>query len=136
MKKYLFLLVTVFALNRASAQTTPTIVIIHFTEDYPSYAATWAIEDCYHRVVFFDKENETLRSLVYDRAGYVICRDWKMSSNYPKRISDYYTSVYPNESYAVWSSIDDSGTQKYYIIRNSEKIWFDRNGKIKNCVVG
>lgn len=121
-----------FGLNAAIAQTTPTIVVVRFQTDYPKIVPAWTSDDCYYRVEYLDEVNNTWRSIVYDRAGYIVCRDWKMENNYPVRISDYYSAVYPGEKFVVWSSINENGCQHYYIVRNAEKMWFDKNGKVVN----
>lgn len=135
MKNNILIIMTVFGINKAIAQSTPTIIVINFNTECPNATPTWSSDDCNYRVEYLDKMDYTLRSIVYDKAGYITRRDWKMDNNYPTRISDYYTAVYPNKPYAVWSSIDDYGRQSYYIIHDLEKIWFDKNGKTKNCTL-
>jgi len=132
MKTKALLFVLLFGLSIIKAQTAPTVVVVRFTTDYPQCTPVWAADDCYYRAEYFDKCNSTQRAIVYDRAGYIIHSDWKMTNYYPTRINDYFAATYPGESFQVWSSLDDLGCQSYYIMRDSEKIWFDRNGKTKN----
>src|SRR5438105_3143257 len=99
MKKIIILLMAIVGLNSMIAQTTPTIVIVQFERDCPNTVAVWRPIDCYYRAEYLDKMSNTVRTVAYDRAGYVLHRDWKMTNNYPVRIDDYVSASYPNEKY-------------------------------------
>jgi hypothetical protein len=129
--KKIFVLIVIIVGSKMIAQTTPEIVVVQFAKDCPNKVANWKPLDCYFRAEYLDDVNNTWRTIVYDRAGYVLHRDWKMENNYPVRIDDYFLAVYPNEKYQVWSSLDASDKQSYYIIHNDEFIWFDKDGKVK-----
>lgn len=142
MKKTILLAAAILGLNVALAQTntalpnqsmtTPTVVTNKFNTDYPNTSATWDRDGSNYRAQYMDAKNDRWSAAVYDRNGNLMYREWQMGANtYPVGISDYYTSTYPNETYNVWSSQDNSGDQSYYVTRSNEKIWFDKDGKVK-----
>jgi hypothetical protein len=110
---------------------TPTGVLNSYNRDYPNTNATWTMDGNNYRADY--SNNGMNQAAIYDRNGNRLSSERQLSQgSYPSAISDYYTSNYPNEQYNVWSSQDKAGNTTYYVKRNEEMVWFDKNGKYKN----
>lgn len=140
MKKTILLAMAIIGINAAIAQTntampapgsgnTPPNVTNQFKANYPNASASWTSDGSYYRAEYLDSPSSTWHANVYDKDGNIAYTEYQLGSNsYPAGISNYYTSKYPNESYMVWLSKDVDGNQTYYITRNPDWIYFDKDG--------
>lgn len=143
--KKLFLLIAItlatgsFAQIEGSSNKTKTVVDPAmvpesakgtFIKENPALEATWKVDGKNYKAEYVDDAN-VAHARIYDKAGNILWRDDEMSS-YPPAITEYYSANYPGEGYMIWSRIDNAGVTTYYAYRNSEMIWFDRDGKALN----
>ena len=97
-----------------------------FKKENPDAEATWKVTDTNYRAQFIDQLN-LAHIRVYDRRGNMVYRDDVMES-YPEAIHTYLTKNYPGEGFTLWSRIDATGLLTYYTYRNSDTLWFDKDG--------
>lgn len=105
----------------------PDAVKIVFLKENPDADATWKKEDTNYRAQYIDRLN-LAHIRVYDKAGNMVYRDDVME-NYPAPAHNFLTTKYPGEGFSLWSRIDNKGTLSYYTYRNSDTLWFDKDGK-------
>jgi len=147
MKKTLLIAVAAFCFNVLTAQTNtnttpnsnsmnngvqvPNNVSNSFGTAYPNTTPTWTMDGTTYRANYMNGSSS--RSAIYDKNGTLLSREEQMmDGTYPSVITDYYKKNYPTEKYQVWSSTDASGNKTYYTNRNSETIWFDKDGNYKS----
>jgi hypothetical protein len=105
----------------------PEEVKSSFIKENPDAEASWKKEDTNFRAQFIDRVN-LAHVRVYDAKGNMVYRDDVMES-YPEPIHAFLTKTYPGEGFTLWSRIDGLGTLTYYTYRNSETLWFDKDGQ-------
>jgi hypothetical protein len=107
----------------------PKVVLDKFTQSYPDITPEWKMDGKNFVANFVDPNTLKGISIVYDKDGNVIRKETELeNSSYPQSINDYYIKKYPGEKYKTWSSVDNSGANTYFIKRENETIWFDKDG--------
>src|SRR3954471_2149892 len=110
--------------------TPPDNILEKFNKEYPGITASWRMDGQNFKAEFVDPNTLKGNSIVYDKAGNVVRRENEMeNASYPESINQYYIKHFPGEKFKTWSSQDDKGERSYYIKRNSETVWFDKEGK-------
>jgi hypothetical protein len=112
------------------AQITPPPAIEEkFKNEHPSVTPTWSMDGQNFKAEFIDPATFKGNSIVYDKEGNVMRRENEMeNSSYPQGINDFYIKKYPGEKFKTWSSQDNSGERSYFIRRDNEIVWFDKEG--------
>jgi hypothetical protein len=104
----------------------PEEVKTAFKKENPDAEATWKATDTSYRAQFIDQLN-LAHIRVFDKRGKMIYRDDVMDS-YPEAIHAHLTKNYPGEGFTLWSRIDAVGNLTYYTYRNSDTLWFNKDG--------
>lgn len=108
----------------------PQVVLDKFHDEYREVTPKWTREGSLFRAEFVDPNTLKGACMVYDHDGKVVRRETEMGNNtYPAGILQYFIKKYPGEKFKTWSSLDNSGSRKYYICRDKTKVWFDHDGK-------
>ena len=111
----------------------PASVSTRFNNDYPGMQPAWTMDGANYRADYLD--GGINRSVIYDPKGKMLSKEEQLGNGtYPSTIGDYYTKKYPGEKYQVWSSTNPNGERTYYTKRNSETVWFDKDGKYKTTM--
>ncbi len=111
----------------------PGTVNSRFSKDYPNMTSTWSQSDNNFRAEYMDKDSRTGRAIIYDQSGNPIGTEREIgSADYPKTITEYNSTTYPNETYKVWSREDSNGNRTYYTTRKNDIIWYDDKGNYKS----
>jgi hypothetical protein len=118
------------ARQNAMQKNIPEAVKETFSKENPDADAKWKMEDTNYRAEFLDASN-IAHIRVYSKKGAMIYRDDVMES-YPAPIHAYYASRYPGEGFAIWSRIDAKGNMSFYAYRNSDTLWFDKDGNYQS----
>ncbi len=114
----------------------PGTVNTRFSKDYPNMTSTWSHTENSYRAEYMDKDSRTGRAIIYDQNGTPIGTEREIgSADYPKTITEYYSTTYPNETYKVWSNEDKAGKKSYYVTRENDVIWFDDKGSYRSKTV-
>lgn len=146
MKKVIIILFAALAINTAIAQTNtptgmqttppgvnaPSIVLNNFTTNQPNTKVEWRMDEENYAADYKDNITGRGRTIVYDRDGNVLRRDYEVEYTvYPGTIGQYYSENYPKEKYIVWSSEDGDGNLSYYYSYHDygKIVWFDKDGK-------
>jgi hypothetical protein len=143
MKKIIFIVISLFAIDRISAQVKesstndingvepPSVVAKKFNTDHPNVSPLWNMEDDNFSAGYKDEINDVDKVVVYDRYGNIISINNEIKSpSYPKAINDYYSKNHPEEKeFKVWSSEDPKGKKTYYAKHKTSTLFFDENGK-------
>ena len=110
--------------------TPPQIILDKFTKEYPNITPSWRMDGQNFMAEFMDPMTMKGVAIVYDKEGNVVRRENEMeNSSYPQSINDYYIKTYPGEKYKTWSSLDQKGVRSFFIKREKETVWFDKEGK-------
>jgi hypothetical protein len=142
MKKALILFIFLFSLLPAHSQqgqgaksqaprdvVPPATIIEKFNKEHPGMTPSWKADGTNFRADFVDPNTFKGCSILYDKDGNVIRRENEMeNASYPQTINDYYIKHFPGEKFKTWTSLDNSGQKKYYIRRENEVVWFDKDG--------
>lgn len=108
----------------------PQVVIDNFTKEYPDITPGWRVDGENFIADFVDPNTLKGVRIVYDKDGRVIRRENELeNASYPQSINDYFIKKYPGEKYRTWTSQDNAGVKRYFIMRQDETIYFDQEGK-------
>jgi hypothetical protein len=110
--------------------TPPQKILEKFTKEYPGVTPSWRMDGQNFMAEFVDPLTLKGCSIVYDKDANVLRRENEMeNSSYPQSINDYYIKKFPGEKFKTWSSLDTKGERSYFIKREKEIVWFDKEGK-------
>ncbi len=146
MKKIFLLLAIVFSITALNAQTNtpvgmqttpagvdvPSIVVNNFTLNEPNTTAVWRMDEENYAADYKDKITGQGRTVLYDRDGNLMRRDYEVEYTvFPASVGQYYSENFPKEKYIVWSSEDSGGNLLYYYSYHDygKMVWFDKDGK-------
>ena len=143
MKNYLFFAL-LFSLLSSGAQipanaardkslpakiTPPPVIEEKFKNEFPAVTPSWKMDGQNFKAEYVDPVTFKGNTIVYDKEGNVIRRENEMeNSSYPQGINDYYIKRFPGEKFKTWSSQDNTGERSYFIKRENEVVWFDKEG--------
>ncbi len=146
MRAIILICLTAFCFYSATAQTPvtavkdktltaevvpPAEVKDKFIKEHPSVTPSWSMDGKNFKAEFVDPNTFKGNCIVYDAEGNVIRRENEMeNASYPKSINDYFIKTYPGEKFKTWSSLDARGNRTFYIKRNNDQVWFDKDGKV------
>jgi hypothetical protein len=109
----------------------PDVIVERFNKEHPGVTPTWRMDGKNYVADFVDANTLKGMTIVYDAEGKVIRRESEVeNSSYPQVINDYYIKHYPGEKYRTWTSQDEKGERRYFIKRDRNTLWFDKEGKI------
>lgn len=136
MKKAFILLVAIFGINMATAQTqetspaqVPGNISEKFMKEHPAVSPSWKTEGKNYKAFYTDPKTHMGQLVVFDDKGNVLRQESELDKlAYPASINDYHAKNYPNEEYKLWSVQDKTGVNTFYSERNSQVLWFDKNG--------
>src|SRR5688500_20058555 len=109
--------------NTPAQQNTqvPGTINQRFTTDYPNIKPNWSTSGTNYRAEYMDTETRLGRAVLYDQNGNPVGKELELNrTEYPKTITEYYSSNYPNEEFRIWSAEDMTGKRNYFVTRKSE----------------
>ncbi len=107
----------------------PADVSKRFGTEYPDMRSTWSMSGANYRAEYMDTQTRMGRAIVYDKMGNPVGKESEVATGqFPVTITEYYNTSFPNETYKVWSSEEQTGNRNYFVTRKSEIIWFDDKG--------
>lgn len=116
----------------------PGSVNDQFSKDYPNINGQWEKYGTDYRAVYNESSSTLGRAAIYNSSGKVVGMEKELSTGeYPNSIDKHLSSTYPNEQHKVWTYVDASGSQSFFISRNNDRMWFDKSGapfKVKSPV--
>jgi len=120
----------------SSSSVPPKIVMTAFTGSNPNVKPAWTFsDDNTYSAAFTDEATNMGRIIIYDSRGNLIAVENELhNSAYPAAIATYFIKTYPKEKYKVWSFYDTNDRKTYFINREQETVWFDRDGKFVEVV--
>ncbi len=139
MKNWIVIVLSVLGATGAIAQESgegkklmvPIVVERKFLMEFPEARPQWKSDGLRYTAQFINPLNNFGYILVYDGEGNVVRREKELEAQeYPALIHDYLNQKYPGEGMVVWSSVDSSGNQSFYASKNSDLIFFDKNGQV------
>ncbi len=137
MKKLILILITLITVNNLFSQSPantggirpPDNVNDSFTKNHPNVVPNWSKDGENFRAIYEDPLTHKGVLIIYNKQADVIRSEFEIdNADQPKPISDYYNKNYPQEKYKTWSTQDHTGVKTYYIIRNNEVMYFDKDG--------
>ncbi len=107
-----------------------------FSGSNPHVNALWiANDDNTYSAEFRDENTKMGRIIIYDNRGNLLAVQNELHDGaYPVAIEIFYAKNYPQEKFTVWSHYDDSDHKTYFINREQEALWFDRDGRFVEVV--
>ena len=114
----------------------PSIVMTTFSKSYQNVKALWTLnDDNTFYATFYDETSNMGRIIIYDINGNLVAVENELHNNgYPVAIAAYYIKNYPKEKFVVWSYYDTNDHKTYFVNREPETVWFDRDGKFTQTV--
>lgn len=109
--------------------TPPEVVREKFRNMYPDVTPVWKMDGQNYAAEFLNPETLKGMRLVFNKDGHVLRKESELDSSYPQSINDYYIKKYPGEKYKIWSTVDETGQNTYFIQRGTETIRFDNRGQ-------
>ncbi len=107
----------------------PQAIVDKFIKEYPGITPSWRMDGKNFQAEFVNPTTFKGNVIVYDKDGNVIRRENEMeNASYPPNINTYFIKKYPGEKFKTWTTQNENGEETYYIKRNNEIVWFDKNG--------
>ena len=109
----------------------PEKVKTAFKNSYGSEDVTWTRKGNDYMATFKSKGTESLETIVlYDARGGVVLKEREFLSNTgPVAISKYCGKHMLGKNCRAWEVESSNGNRSYFVVRDNEAIWFDRNGE-------
>jgi len=117
--------------DKTEVNETPEAIKNKFNTDHPGQLlVSWRAGKKEYKVTYTDPKTNSGHIIFYDKNGKIIRTEGEVTyQNYPSAIKEFYSQKFPGEKYKVWETEKIAGQKLYYIPREKQEYWFDKDGK-------